>query len=264
VADAQAVIDRCLSQWPSDSSDARRIPEDITKEDVEAAARAITEHGAGAQFGRSRRWDVVVGGSLFAPKRVIGVAARRLLGQELMPSDFYGGEESKCNRMLEALGFSVILKGDAGALVELNDDEEERKLRERKDLKPTTREQLIKARRGQGIFRTRVADVETNGCRITGVVDVNHLRASHIKPWCRCDDLERLDGHNGLLLSPHVDHLFDRGYISFEDDGKVVVSERLSAEVPQAWRLKWPSSVGGFTDRQIAYLSWHRANVFRK
>jgi len=74
--------------------------------------------------------------------------------------------------------------------------------------------QLTKSRRGQGIFKANVRLVEDH-CRITGVSNIKHLRASHIKPWSASTNDEKLDGFNGLLLSPHVDHLFDRGFISF-------------------------------------------------
>jgi putative restriction endonuclease len=65
-------------------------------------------------------------------------------------------------------------------------------------------------------------------CRITQIADLRLLRASHIKPWRACNNnQERLDGNNGLLLSPHVDLLFDRGYISVEDDGTLLRSPRI-------------------------------------
>ena len=82
----------------------------------------------------------------------------------------------------------------------------------------TEREAIVLARRGQGLFRERVSEIETH-CRITGVSTPEHLRASHSKPWRDSSNEERLDGHNGLLLTPTIDHLFDRGFIPFEDEG---------------------------------------------
>ena len=70
------------------------------------------------------------------------------------------------------------------------------------------------------MYKSRVELLE-EGCRVTGVRRPQHLVASHIKPWRDSTDAEKLDGHNGLLLSPHVDHLFDRAYISFSDSGKL-------------------------------------------
>lgn len=100
------------------------------------------------------------------------------------------------------------------------------------------------------------------GCRVTGIMDRAHLRASHIKPWHASSDTERLDGANGLLLAPHVDHLFDRGFISFEDDGRVLVSVRLHSGVLAAWAIQSSCNVGVFAERQRYYLAYHRANVF--
>ena len=71
----------------------------------------------------------------------------------------------------------------------------------------TEKRQVVLARRGQGKFRERVSKIE-HACRITGVNRPEHLIASHCKPWRDCESNdERLDGENGLLLTPTVDHL---------------------------------------------------------
>jgi len=127
---------------------------------------------------------------------------------------------------------------------------------------PTVQAQLINARRGQGLFRARVELIE-RGCRLTGVTDRSHLRASHIKPWRTATNAERLDGHNGLLLAPHADHLFDQGFVSFTDDGTVLLSAALAADVVEAWHLDPRRNVGPFSARQRHYLAYHRAEVFR-
>jgi hypothetical protein len=96
------------------------------------------------------------------------------------------------------------------------------------DLDQTTREQLTRARRGQGLFRRRVFGKEPV-CRVTGVTTPGLLIASHVKPWRACETAaERLDGFNGLMLTPHADFLFDRGLIGFSDDGTAKFSSRLS------------------------------------
>lgn len=117
--------------------------------------------------------------------------------------------------------------------------------------------QLVKARRGQGIFKANVRLVE-KACRVTGVTDVRHLRASHIKPWRKSTNDEKLDGYNGLLLSPHVDHLFDQGFISFGDTGSILVSSKLKPSVLQRWSLDPARSVGSFNTHQREYLEYHR------
>lgn len=125
----------------------------------------------------------------------------------------------------------------------------------------TVRQQLVEARLGQGLFKINVGRIE-RGCRLTGVTDRFHLRASHIKPWRDSTNEERLDGHNGLLLAPHVDHLFDRGLITFSGRGRVLVSPRLEPDVLAAWGLR-TRNVGGFSDRQAQYLDYHRTKVFK-
>jgi len=142
-------------------------------------------------------------------------------------------------------------------------DKEERQLSQRKDIPETEKQQLIKARRGQGLFRSRVAMFEKS-CRITGVTKKAHLRASHIKPWSKSTDSEKLDGNNGLFLSPHIDHLFDKGYISFTDEGYLLVSNKLDQHVMYMWKIQPDINVGEFNGNQAQYLEFHRNNIFLK
>jgi hypothetical protein len=120
---------------------------------------------------------------------------------------------------------------------------------------------LVKARRGQGIFKANVRMIEKS-CRVTGVTNIKHLRASHIKPWAASSDHEKIDGYNGLLLSPHIDHLFDRGFISFEDSGDMLISKALSQSVLDKWSLDSGKNVGKFEQPHHGYLEYHRDVVF--
>lgn len=86
--------------------------------------------------------------------------------------------------------------------------------------------------------------------------------ASHIKPWAKSNNAERLDGNNGFLLSPHVDKLFDRGWISFQDNGDILCANHMAEEVMRSWGLSASVGVGGFNDRQKAYLAYHREYVY--
>jgi hypothetical protein len=123
--------------------------------------------------------------------------------------------------------------------------------------------QLVKSRRGQGIFKSNVRLVE-NHCRVTGVNNIKHLRASHIKPWSQSNDEEKIDGFNGLLLSPHIDHLFDKGFITFEDNGDLFASKLLSPNVLEQWNIEKVRNVGNFTEEQQHYLNFHREKVFKE
>lgn len=143
------------------------------------------------------------------------------------------------------------------------DEMVEMSIRESKALSLSEKTLLIKARIGQGEFRKSVFQIE-KCCRLTGVSNPNLLIASHIKPWRLCETTnERLDGNNGLLLTPHVDLLFDRGLISFSDDGKVIISSRL--ERYDLERLGLEQHIDraneSFSAEQCAYLDYHRKNV---
>lgn len=146
---------------------------------------------------------------------------------------------------------------------ELGDAAMEERIWQRADLEHRDKRQLISARFGQGVFRANVERVEKL-CRVTGVPDRRHLRASHIKPWRLADDREKLDGCNGLLLSPHADHLFDRGHISFADDGQLLLSKHLNPTVAKAWGLDRAHPPRSFRPEQRAYLDFHRRHVFEK
>lgn len=130
------------------------------------------------------------------------------------------------------------------------------------DLGPTFKEQLIKARRGQGVFRSNVLLTEES-CRVTKVNDPKHLRASHIKPWKVANDTERLSGFNGLLLSPHIDHLFDKGYISFSNDERLLIVPEAREKLLDKWGIDAGGKVGEFNREQQAFLEFHRVEVFK-
>lgn len=124
----------------------------------------------------------------------------------------------------------------------------------------TERHEIVKARRGQGRFRRNVEQFEV-GCRITGVTDRRLLRASHIKPWRLCEsNHERLDGNNGLLLTPTFDLLFDQGYLSFRDDGSWVISPKIAADQVASLGVAAgrTSSYRTFNEAQRQYLRFHR------
>jgi hypothetical protein len=128
---------------------------------------------------------------------------------------------------------------------------------------PTFREQIVKARRGQGVFRSNVL-LREGYCRVTKVSEPPHLKASHIKPWRDANDAERLDGANGLLLSPHIDHLFDDGYITFSAGQQLVIVREVRDKLLDAWGIDAGVRVGDFSQEQNAYLEYHRVNVFKR
>jgi len=129
----------------------------------------------------------------------------------------------------------------------------------------TEAERLVVQRVGQDLFRQGLLDLWEGRCAITGLALTELLRASHIKPWADCaNDAERLDVYNGLLLAPHLDAAFDRGFITVEDDGRVVLSGSLNEESLRLLDLDRPHRVRPLHAEHRGYLTWHRERVFRK
>ncbi len=122
------------------------------------------------------------------------------------------------------------------------------------------KETLILARLGQGKFKNSLIK-KSEGCAISGYLNSNLLIASHIKPWSKCDNLEKVDPNNGLLLLPNFDKLFDRGLISFDDDGHVLISELFTdAEIfgiSKSLKIR-------LRDGSKKYMKYHRRHVFKK
>lgn len=133
-------------------------------------------------------------------------------------------------------------------------------------LSDTIAQRLITTRKKQALFRRRLLTVEKE-CRLTGVRDLRFLRASHIKPWSECSTGdERTDGHNGMLLTPHADLLFDRGWITFENSGRLIVTAKMPTTVRNRIGLDLRSgrSCGDFSEKQCHYLEYHRHHVFEQ
>ncbi len=128
------------------------------------------------------------------------------------------------------------------------------------ELSETEKQQLVKARIGQGLFRERLLSM-WGQCCITGCDHVSILRASHIKPWRDSTNEERLDAFNGLLLSPTFDALFDKGLISFTDSGEMLIAETLSEQSRGALGCDNRQKVA-LRAEHVQYISWHRSNIF--
>jgi hypothetical protein len=143
-------------------------------------------------------------------------------------------------------------------------EEWERRVAADAAIQETDRTALVQARRGQGLFRDNVRAVE-RACRITHVERMEHLIAGHVQPWRDSNNEQRLDGENGLLLTPTVDHLFDKGFISFEDSGQLIVSPVADQKSLKRMGIETERSVnvGAFSEGQRRYLDFHRENVLR-
>lgn len=118
--------------------------------------------------------------------------------------------------------FTAVGSSDGTELEDINAVEPELD-----ELLPTERKALIDARLGQGRFRTDLLRVWNSSCAVTEVRVPALLRASHIKPWSKSDNRERLDPNNGLLLIANLDAAFDKRLISFDASGGMLFSAEL-------------------------------------
>lgn len=134
----------------------------------------------------------------------------------------------------------------------------------RQKIDTTTKEALVNARVGQGLFRSRVLTMWENCCAVTGSKTKDAIRASHIKPWRNSSNEERLDPNNGLPLIGSLDALFDAGLISFDVGGTMLVSPRLSRTERSIFSVDDRRLLKSPTNATADFLAYHRDNILRK
>ena len=137
-----------------------------------------------------------------------------------------------------------------------------KRVEESENLLSTEIETIIHSRKGQDSFREELVKY-WQGCAVTGFKKVEFLVASHIKPWKDSNNQERLDKFNGLLLLPNLDKLFDSGYISFNENGRMLCSRYLSSEEKGLLGIGDTMSLIYIDERHKPYLKYHREECFK-
>lgn len=117
----------------------------------------------------------------------------------------------------------------------------------------TERDAITKARIGQGQFRDSLIEYWST-CAVTGCTVSELVEASHIRPWAKATDKERLDPYNGLLLSPTLHRCFDQHFITFSDTGQVLISSRLSSSDRKALGIEADMKLKKIDDNHKPYL----------
>ncbi|ENY0908408.1 HNH endonuclease [Serratia marcescens] len=167
---------------------------------------------------------------------------------------------AKLDNKLGVLLLELCNRKDLLAVGEFTEFEEIEKdileIQSTKELPETMKEALVKARIGQGNFRKEVLKLYP-ACPVTGVSMPQLLIASHIKPWRECNNQERLDPYNGIMLAPHVDALFDKGLISFSELGNILVGSEALQVFKQLGLHDVRVDINPISSR---YFSWHRKN----
>lgn len=168
----------------------------------------------------------------------------------------YSTPDSAC-RVLERAGYKIVDRNGRAY-------DPEKVLREAvKSIGETERDQIVRQRIGQGLFRDRLLAHAGGECEVTGLKQKELLRASHIKPWVRCDKDEHLDVHNGVLLSSLWDAAFDCGLITFLDDGTAKFSKQLLGSAREALDIEGARRLT-VEEERARYLHWHREHCFRR
>ena len=126
------------------------------------------------------------------------------------------------------------------------------------DAPETERQAIIAARRGQGRFRTDLIELWSGKCAVTKSRALSLLRASHIKPWRDSTNAQRLDRYNGLLLIPNFDSAFDIGLITFDDDGRMLLSPELRDEEARLLGIKRGLKLVCVFEENKPFLAIHR------
>lgn len=146
----------------------------------------------------------------------------------------------------------------------LNFEKEEVEKINEEDIPEEKKINLIRARKGQGKYRENLL-AQCPFCPITLVSDDRLLIASHIKPWVKSDDDEKIDPKNGFMFTPTYDFLFDRGYISFTDDKKIIISPWLSKMTCSKLNISNDKIYSLLpTDGRENYLEYHRAEILKR
>jgi len=192
----------------------------------------------------------------FRPKDYFG-EIQQLLPQNHTPLDKNGGGCQGCYLTLIGKDLGLyLLNNNNIEIPSVNMDSSD-------DItvKRTEKSAITLQRLGQPYFRKKLIEKYSGKCQVTGIKLNELLRASHIKPWSLSNDQERLDCNNGLLLASHIDVLFDKGFISFDDGGSMLYSNSQISELFMSQNI--PSREIIVDDKTRNYLAWHRENIFK-
>ena len=204
------------------------------------------------------------------------IDARKITGKKKLPL-MYGAYQELTPEQAERLMLSIRPNGqnsnrkDESFLVDLRSrlqtedetiEDDVKEIIENRRLGPTTKKALIDARRGQGRFRGDLMKLWRRKCCVTSCSIAVALRASHIRPWATSNTRQRLDPQNGLLLTATLDALFDRGWITFENNGKIRISSGISLNERKALGLDGLRIRQDLSVKQKAYLAHHRRKKF--
>ena len=169
--------------------------------------------------------------------------------------DRNGNDRIGIQFFLKRIGVSIPVNPDQFTLLPLNQDPH--KILELNLPTVTERSGLVTSRVGQGAYRKRIIHRWEYKCAVTNFNKLDILIASHIVPWSKCSDKERLDVNNGLLLSPTYDALFDKHLITFDNKGKIQLSDKIENSAYQKISVTGREQIHDLSMYNIQYLDRH-------
>ena len=169
--------------------------------------------------------------------------------------DRNGNDRIGIQFFLKRIGVSVPVNPDQFTLLPLNQDPH--KILELNLPTVTERSGLVTSRVGQGAYRKRIIHRWEYKCAVTNFNKLDVLIASHIVPWSKATDHERLDVNNGLLLSPTYDALFDKHLITFDNKGKIQLSDKIENSAYQKIGVTGKEQITDLSMYNVQYLDRH-------
>lgn len=130
------------------------------------------------------------------------------------------------------------------------------------DVTPKKNTNKEKIRKDQTKYRFELLK-KMPACVITGVADDRLLIACHIKPYSICNESEEFDINNGIIMTPTFHYMFDIGFISFKDNGELMVSDFLSNLNKKRLNIK-NGQICPINNKSSKYLDFHRKNIFSR
>jgi hypothetical protein len=169
-----------------------------------------------------------------------------------------GGFDSRMTPSDLLLNVAAPQEAESNPVAELLSD-----LDEVAEAPETERQAILNSRIGQGIFRTKLI-AYWGKCAVSGATCISLLRASHIKPWKSSTNAERLNQFNGLLLAPNIDAAFDNGFITFDRQGRIVMSRRMSGASAYQLHINNKMRIDSklLATEHHVFLEHHREHVY--
>jgi predicted restriction endonuclease len=121
----------------------------------------------------------------------------------------------------------------------------------------TERSGMVTTRVGQGAYRKSILYRWEYKCSVTNFNKLDILIASHIVPWAQSNDAKRLDVHNGILFSQTYEALFDKYLITFDQKGKIILSDKIEHSAYQKIGVTDNEQIRELSPYNIHYLDRH-------